>query len=97
MPEPKTTTVREFLRTGYRPREGPPTIVLNGAEIQGVWYPGTTGMTVNFTATQPAAKPARNGVTDPATQHPEGLPMHPPVARVRGLSKADQAKGRSRR
>lgn len=82
MGEPKTMNVHEFIRGGYRTAEEP-TIVITSAGIQGVWFPGTTGMSVSFNAT---------------TGHPERLDLNNGhVAPAIGLSKTDQAKGRSRR
>lgn len=43
-----TMSVREHVRGGYREVTDAPTIVLNGNEIAGVWYPGTTGINVMY-------------------------------------------------
>lgn len=87
MGEPKTTNVRDFLRGGYRTAEEP-TIVLSGSDIQGVWYPGRTGLTVSFTT---------NGSQQRVPGPVPGIPDRGDAQPVRPLSKADQAKGRSRR
>lgn len=44
--EPRTMSVREFLRGGYK-EPGGPIIVLNGSEVALVAFPGTSALTVS--------------------------------------------------
>lgn len=92
----RLTNVRQFIRGGYL-EPGEPVQVIRGTEVLGVWHPSIAGVpSVEAKASPPppVVVPELAATPEPSVRAGNGSVAGTYVSPIRGLSKADQAKGK---